>query len=133
MTKLSAQKLILGSERTGLCSYYSDKFEGLKTSNGELYDKSLFTAAHKYLPFNTLVSIINIMTGEEVIVRINDRGPNTRKRMIDISGEAANKLGIKKCGIVKVKMRIIGFDSFQYLLSSDPVDLTAEILNSKNH
>ena len=130
--RIAAQKLILGSEREGFCSFYSNKFDGLKTSNGEFYDKNDMTAAHKYLPFNTIVVVTNLKTNEEVIVRINDRGPHSRKRMIDISGEAANKLGIKRLGIVKVKMRVIGFDNFQYLQPKDPIDLTAEILNSKN-
>ncbi len=73
-------------------TYYSDRFVGRKTSNGEIFDQKKFTAAHKSLPFGTLVLVTNIKTRQQVIVRINDRCPRTG--VIDLSRRAAKKIGI---------------------------------------
>jgi rare lipoprotein A len=78
----------------GNASYYSRKFEGRRTSNGEKYRKKLLTAAHKTLPFNTKVKVTNPKNSRWVIVRINDRGPYHRKRIIDLSERAARHLGL---------------------------------------
>jgi rare lipoprotein A len=129
---LLSQRLILGSELEGSCSFYNDKFDGLKTTSGELYDKSQFTAAHRTLPFNALIAVTNLRNSITIIVRVNDRGPHTQSRMLDVSGAAADILGIKNRGVEKVKMRVVGFDNFQYLEPIDPPDMTAEIRNSKN-
>jgi rare lipoprotein A len=126
------QKLVLGSEQVGICSYYAERFDGQKTTNGELYDKNQFTAAHRTLPFNTLVAVTNPLTNISIVVRINDRGPYSRDRLIDVSDIAAEILGVKKHGVVKVTVRIVGFNSFQNLEAIDPDDQTAEIRNSKN-
>ncbi len=124
-----SQKAILGAEKEGYCSFYADKFDGLPTSNGEKYNKNEYTAAHKWLPFNTLVAVFNLKTGKYVIVRINDRGPHTRNRLIDISKSAAIDLGITKLGLAKVYIRVIGFNNFQYLEPIDPTADDAERLN----
>lgn len=88
---------------TGYASYYANKFEGRRTANGERYRKKYFTAAHKTLPFGTLLKVTNPVNHKWVIVRVNDRGPHHRKRIIDLSYRAAKHLGIlKKHGVMKV-------------------------------
>lgn len=129
LNSIVAQKKILGSEREGLCSFYSNKFNGFKTSNGEQYDINLFTAAHKSLPFNTILAVFNLKTEKYVIVRINDRGPFRKSRLIDISKAAANELGIAREGITKVRIKILGFDGFQNLDPIDPIGDEAEVKN----
>ena len=123
------QKAILGAEKEGTCSFYSDKFDGLPTSNGEKYNKNEYTAAHKWLPFNTLLAVFNLKTNQYVIVRVTDRGPHTRNRLIDISMAAAVALGIKKLGLAQVKIKVIGFNNFQYLEPIDPIGDEADLLN----
>lgn len=125
-----AQKLILGASKQGLCSFYSDKFEGFTTSNGEQYRGANFTAAHMSLPFNTIVGVINLQTSKYVIVRINDRGPHRKSRLIDISKAAAKELGIVKRGLAKVEIRILGFNGFQSLNVIDPIGMRADSLNN---
>lgn len=88
---------------TGYASYYANKFEGRRTANGERYRKKYFTAAHKTLPFGTLLKVTNPKNHKWVIVRVNDRGPHHRKRIIDLSYKAAKHLGlVKRQGVVKV-------------------------------
>lgn len=90
----------------GIASYYADKFVNRKTANGEIYTHSKLTAAHKNLPFNTIVRVINIRNNKSVFVRINDRLPQDSKRVIDLSKSAADSLNILKRGLVKVKLKI---------------------------
>lgn len=127
---LFAQKLILGSTKKGICSFYADKFEGLPTSNGERYNSDAYTGAHRSLPFNTIVAVINLKTNKYVIVRINDRGPHRKTRLIDISKSAALELGIVKKGLAMVEIRILGFDNFQSLNAFDPEGMKADSLNN---
>ena len=88
---------------TGVASYYANKFEGRRTANGERYRKKYFTAAHRTLPFGTLLKVTNPKNHKWVIVRVNDRGPYNRKRMIDLSYRAAKHLGLTKGkGLAKV-------------------------------
>lgn len=89
----------------GKASFYHDKFQGRETSNGEQYDKNDFTAAHRTLPFNTIVHVLNKKNGKSVIVRINDRGPFQRSRIIDLSRSAAEKIDMVPYGIVPVTIR----------------------------
>lgn len=89
----------------GYASYYADKFEGKKTASGELFQQSNYTAAHKHLPFGTQVSVINLTNHKSVIVRINDRGPFVKGRIIDLSKSAAKKLDMLRSGIIKVKIK----------------------------
>ncbi len=88
----------------GTASYYADDFHGHKTANGETFDMHELTAAHRFLPFGTSVKVTNLMNGKGVIVRINDRGPYIKGRIIDLSAGAAKRLGIMQNGIVKVKL-----------------------------
>jgi len=91
----------------GLASFYADKFHGQKTASGEIYDKNALTAAHLTLPFGTLVKVKHLKTGKEVTVRINDRGPFTKGRIIDLSGAAAGQLGMLQEGQTKVELTIV--------------------------
>jgi rare lipoprotein A len=92
---------------TGIASYYADKFHGNKTANGEIFDQKDFTAAHKTLPFGTKVLVTNLENNKSVIVRINDRGPFVRGRVIDLSRTAAEELDMIKSGVVEVEIRIL--------------------------
>ncbi|MFM7725084.1 MAG: septal ring lytic transglycosylase RlpA family protein, partial [Flavobacteriales bacterium] len=85
-------------------SFYHDSFDGRKTSNGERYDKTDFTAAHRTLPFNSLVLVTNKLNNTSVVVRINDRGPFKRSRVIDLSKSAAMKVGMIPFGVVPVQV-----------------------------
>lgn len=93
-------------DEVGLASWYGS---GRSTANGERFDPTLFTAAHKKLPFGTWVEVRRIDTGRTVRVRINDRGPNGRAahRIIDLSRRAAEELDIVRAGVVRVELRVI--------------------------
>jgi hypothetical protein len=91
----------------GVASYYHSKFNGRRTSNGEIFRNDSLTAAHKYLPFGTRVRVTNLNNDSSVIVRINDRLPQSSTRSIDLSQAAARKLDMMKAGIVKARIEII--------------------------
>jgi rare lipoprotein A len=88
----------------GIASWYGPGFYGKRTANGERFKKSEMTAAHKTLPFGTKVRVRSLSTGREVSVRINDRGPFKKGRVIDLSYAAAKKLGILQKGMEKVEL-----------------------------
>jgi len=88
----------------GVASYYADRFHGRRTASGERYDRNAYTAAHRRLPFGTHVQVINLNNGNTVDVRINDRGPFVKGRVIDLSYAAAKKLGMLRKGVVKVRI-----------------------------
>lgn len=90
--------------QTGKASYYSDKLSGSKTANGEKYNPSELTAAHKKLPFGTKVKVTNLNNNKTVTVRINDRGPFVTGRIIDLSKAAAKAIDMLQAGVVKVKI-----------------------------
>src|SRR5689334_7809504 len=90
--------------QTGRASYYANRFHKRKTANGEHYSKDSFTAAHRALPFGTLVKVTNLKNNLSVIVRINDRGPRNKHRIIDLSRAAARKIGMLGEGITMVKV-----------------------------
>ena len=88
-------------------SYYADKFHGRKTSSGEIFDMNALTAAHKTLPFGTVVRVTNLENNKSVNVRINDRGPFVPGREIDVSKAAAQHLDMIKTGTAKVSLTIV--------------------------
>ncbi len=96
-----------GYSREGIASWYGPKFHGKKTSNGEIYNMHSLTAAHKTLPFNTRVRVINKLNNRSVVVRINDRGPFVGKRIIDLSYGAGIKLGMVENGTVPVRITVL--------------------------
>lgn len=88
----------------GLASWYGPGFAGRLTANGEIFDPGELTAAHKSLPFNTWVRVVNQDNGQEVVVRINDRGPFIRKRIIDLSRAGAEAVGMVGPGVARVRL-----------------------------
>lgn len=97
----------------GTASYYANKFEGRKTSSGEVFSQKKLTAAHKSLPFGTLVKVTNLSNDSVVIVKINDRLPKSSKRMIDLSYAAAEQLNFIRKGLTQVKIEIISAEQKQ--------------------
>ncbi|MCX6974056.1 MAG: septal ring lytic transglycosylase RlpA family protein [Verrucomicrobia bacterium] len=95
------------SVEEGIASWYGGKWIGRLTANGEHYRANDFTAAHKKLPFNTRVRVIHPKTGKSIIVRINNRGPFVKGRIIDLSVEAAKKLGTYDIGLAKVRLEVL--------------------------
>lgn len=88
----------------GVASWYGTKFHGRRTASGERYDMHELTAAHPSLPFGTRVAVRNTRTGREVVVRINDRGPFSKNRIIDLSYEAAKKIDVVGPGTARVEL-----------------------------
>ncbi len=91
----------------GESSYYADKFHGRKTANGEIFDMYKKTAAHKSLPFNTMLEVTNLENNQSVIVRVNDRGPYKKGRILDISYGAAREIHMISSGVVRVRIKIL--------------------------
>lgn len=91
----------------GKASWYGKPFHGKLTANGEIYDMNTLTAAHKTLPFDSLVKITNLNNGESVIVRINDRGPYVPGRQIDLSYAAAQQLNMVGTGVTPIQMEVM--------------------------
>jgi peptidoglycan lytic transglycosylase len=114
---LSTDLLIASQRRSGrgniplvqtcLASWYGREFKGGKMASGERYDPEDMTAAHRTLPFGTLVRIINLRNNKAVTVRITNRGPFIRSRIIDVSRGAARRLDMMKRGVAKVRIEVI--------------------------
>lgn len=105
----AATEVTLGWTEEGLASWYGGKdgFEGKPTSSGEIYDSSLLTAAHRELPFGTVVDVTNAQNDQTVRVRINDRGPFVHGRIIDLSRAAASEIGLLGPGVGEVRLIVI--------------------------
>ncbi|OLY92383.1 rare lipoprotein A [Cnuella takakiae] len=88
----------------GAASYYADKFNGRKTASGAIFRNRKKTAAHKTLPFGTRVKVTNLKNGRSVKVRINDRGPFVKGRIIDLSKKSARKIGMLRDGVSEVRL-----------------------------
>ena len=97
-----------GFIQTGIASWYGKKFHGRKTANGETYDMHVMTAAHKTLPMDTHLLVKNLENDQEITVRVNDRGPFVKGRIIDLSYEAAQKAGIVAKGTGRVRITALG-------------------------
>ncbi|NIA30214.1 MAG: septal ring lytic transglycosylase RlpA family protein [Actinobacteria bacterium] len=91
----------------GIASFTADENQGKRTASGEIYNMRDMVAAHKRLPFGTLVKVKNLKNGKTVVVRINDRGPYVRGRIIDLSFEAAKKLDFVEEGTTEVEVEIV--------------------------
>lgn len=102
---MNLSSCMLYKTQTGLASYYADYYEGRKTANGEIFQHNKYTAAHKKLPFGTKVLVTNLSNHKTVVVKINDRGPFVRKRIIDLTKKAANELDMIGTGVSKVRIR----------------------------
>jgi rare lipoprotein A len=92
---------------TGLASWYGAKHQGKRTASGEIFDQNKFTAAHRTLPWGSILMVTNLDTGKSVEVRINDRGPFTKGRVIDLSRAAARALGMVKSGVSPVRIELL--------------------------
>ena len=97
----------IGYTESGKASYYAMKFQSKKTASGELYDKAKKTAAHMKLPFGTKVKVTNTQNGKSVIVKINDRGPFAKNRIIDLSGSAFSRIANLDAGVIDVTIMVI--------------------------
>ena len=91
----------------GIASWYGGKFQGRRTANGEIYDMDKLTAAHKTLPFHSFVEVENRKNGKKIVVRINDRGPFVKNRIIDLSLKAAKRIGMADTGTAPVTIRVL--------------------------
>lgn len=98
-----------GFSEEGLASWYGKDFHGRKTSNGETYDMYAMTAAHKILPMNVFLKVTNLNNGESAVVRVNDRGPFVKSRIIDLSYSAAKQLGVVGPGTAPVRIEALGY------------------------
>ena len=94
-----------GYDETGVASYYGARHHGKHTANGEPFDQHALTGAHRKLAFGSRVLVTNLSNNKSVVVRINDRGPHTRGRLIDLSRKAAQQLGMLRSGTAKVRVQ----------------------------
>lgn len=108
------------AEEYGTASYYSDKFQGRKTASGELYDKNKFTGAHKSLKFGTIILVTRLDNKKSVKIRINDRGPYIKGRIVDVSRAAAEKLGLVIDGHAEVKVEVVGEEKKETVSTTPP-------------
>lgn len=92
---------------TGLASWYGPHFEGHTTASGEIYNRFMPTAAHPWLPFGSLIRVVNLRTGHSQLVRINDRGPYLDDRELDVSFVAASRLGLLGRGLARVRIELL--------------------------
>ncbi len=99
----------VGFIEEGRASWYGKKFHGRKTSNGEVYNMYAMTAAHKTLPMGVYVRVTNKLTGQQTVVRVNDRGPFVAGRIIDLSYTAAKKVGVAGPGTAPVRIEALGY------------------------
>jgi rare lipoprotein A len=94
----------------GVASYYGNELAGNRTASGERFDPGQLTAAHRSLPFGSMVRVTNTSNGDSVIVRINDRGPFAHGRVIDVSHAAAREIGMHRSGTARVKLALLNDD-----------------------
>jgi rare lipoprotein A len=110
VTPTAAPSLQAVSFEVGKATYYARKFQGHRTANGERYDMHAYSAAHRTLPFGSYVRVTNLATKRSVVVRINDRGPYVKNRVIDLSFAAATLIRLQRTGSAEVKLERITAD-----------------------
>lgn len=101
--------------QSGQASFYGKRFQHRKTASGETYDMWEFTAAHKHLPFGTLIKVTNLKNGFQAIVKINDRLPKNSKRIIDLSRGVAEHLDMVRDGITDVKLELLSHQAIEWV------------------
>lgn len=109
--KKNYRKVAVVDTAVGYASFYSDKFIGKKTANGERFSQDLLTCAHNTLPFGTKILVTNLANQQSVVVRVNDRLHHRNPRLVDLTRAGAKKLGFNKSGIIKVKVEVVVEDS----------------------
>ena len=97
----------VGYTESGKASFYADKHQFKKTASGELYNRDLKTAAHKSIPFGSTVKVTNIRNRKSVVVKINDRGPFVKGRIIDLSKAAFSRIGKLSSGVINVRIEVL--------------------------
>ena len=109
VTKVSYSPASANKEflRTGVASYYGPGFHGRRTANGETFNQNAMTAAHRTLPFGTKLKVTNLNNGKSVIVRVNDRGPYSGGRILDLSVAAAKQIGSTQSGVARVTLEVV--------------------------
>src|SRR5207249_5975126 len=107
--------LDLGVKARGIASWYGADFHGLVTASGEVYDMEALTGAHRTLPLGTLVKVTHVVNGKQVLVRINDRGPYVKGRIVDLSHAAARELDMGRHGITPVQLEVTGHEKGGWL------------------
>jgi rare lipoprotein A len=127
-----------GFVQTGIASWYGPDFHGKKTSNGETYDMHAMTAAHKTLPLGVFVKVQNRDNGREAVVRVNDRGPFVKGRVIDLSYSAAKMLGVDIAGTAPVRIEALGYGGsgaghYQALDNYDAGNYTVQVGSFKEY
>ncbi|MCE7065546.1 septal ring lytic transglycosylase RlpA family protein [Dyadobacter sp. CY326] len=121
-TPYAFSQVKLGKTETGNASYYATRFNGKKTSFGEVHKSSELSAAHRSFPLNTMLEVTNLDNDEKVIVRVNDRGPFAKNRVVDLSNEAARLLGIIARGVANVSIRVVGMEGMVLLGANEIID-----------
>jgi len=111
----------VGDTMVGVSSWYGPNFHGKMTSSGERYNMYAMTAAHKTWPMDTMVRVKNLDNGKSTIVRINDRGPFVKNRILDCSYAAGKKIGIDKRGTARVKLTVVGFAGKVYKQTAENI------------
>lgn len=112
-----------GYSEVGIASWYGPGFHGKLTANGETYNQKAMTAAHKTLPLPTLVKVENLENGKSVVVRVNDRGPYSKGRIIDLTEVAARRLGMIDKGTAKVRVSVLSEDPDCYVTAGHEVNI----------
>jgi rare lipoprotein A len=119
-------------DETGIASWYGPDFHGKITANGELYDMNEVTAAHRTLPMPSLVRVTNLDNGRTIVVRVNDRGPYARGRILDMSRRGAQLLGFEKTGTAKVHVQIMARESMVLADAAKQGQLTVDVAGLDN-
>jgi rare lipoprotein A len=104
---LSVARAELGATQVGVGSWYGSDFMGGRTASGEIYRREDKTAAHRSLPFGTWIRVTDLRSGRNTVVRVNNRGPFIKGRVVDLSHAAAAELGIARRGVAKVKLEVL--------------------------
>jgi rare lipoprotein A (peptidoglycan hydrolase) len=106
--------------KSGRASYYGKRFQGRRTASGERFNMHLYTAAHRTLPFGSLVQVVNPKTGRSVVVRINDRGPHSKNRDLDLTHAAARHLGFLGVGCAQVQYALLSTNASVLAANHEP-------------
>jgi rare lipoprotein A len=116
----------IGSTEAGIASWYGVPYHGRRAASGEIYDMEQLTAAHRTLPFQTWVEVTNLSNGKQVDVRINDRGPFVKGRIVDLSQAAARDIDMLRAGTVRVRLKVIAPPRTNPGAPAEPVSVTAK-------
>lgn len=114
-----------GFSETGIASWYGPGFHGKLTANGEKYNQKAMTAAHKTLPLPTFVRVENLENGKEIVVRVNDRGPFSKGRIIDLTEEGARRIGMLQKGTARVRISVLSEEEDCYVSGGKEIDLNS--------